>query len=103
MGGGQRVITAVAIVEKNIPDSKTIAPLLKQCEQRHGYRPDQVIYHRGGRGVAKIGQTMITTPGKPLKEATAYDQPKGQKKFRMPTAIEPIIGHLKAHFRMGIN
>lgn len=46
---------------------------------------------------------IITTPGKPKKTDTPYEKRKKRKKFRRRAAIEPVIGHLKADFRMQNN
>nr|WKN37955.1 IS5 family transposase [Tunicatimonas sp. TK19036] len=97
------LILAVESFPGNPHDSKTIAPLLSQMEERLGYQPGEVVYDRGGRGRAKINQTYISTPGKPLKNDTPYQKTKKRKKFRRRAAIEPVIGHLKSRFRMQDN
>ena len=87
----------------NPHDSKTIEPLLNQIEKNLNYQPDEVVYDRGGRGKKEINGVRISTPSKPLKRDNAYARQKKRKKFRRRAAIEPVIGHLKQHFRMGQN
>jgi IS5 family transposase len=43
------------------------------------------------------------TPGRPKKNATAYEKRKAKARFRRRAAIEPRIGHLKSYFRLGRN
>lgn len=87
----------------NPHDSKTIEPLLNQIKVNLNYQPDEVVYDRGGRGKKEINGVRISTPSKPLKRDNAYARLKKRKKFRRRAAIEPVIGHLKQHFRMGQN
>jgi len=68
-----------------------------------GHTPMEVVYDRGGKGQKKIGNTIISTPSKPLKRDTEYQRRKKRNKFRRRAAIEPVIGHLKTDFRMGQN
>jgi len=98
------IITAIKSFEGNPHDSKTIAPLLEQAQSNNNYVPQEVIYDRGGKGVKKIGNTIISTPDyRPLKRDSQYQKKKKRKKFRRRAAIEPVIGHLKTDFRMGQN
>lgn len=97
------VILGIEAFEGNPHDSRTIEPLLNQVNRNLGYQPEEVIYDRGGRGIAKINGTTISTP-KPLKKsATQYQKRITRKKFRRRAAIEPVIGHLKSDFRMAQN
>ena len=101
------VVLAIAAYQGNPHDSKTIEPLLEQTAQNLGYLPDEVVYDRGARGVAKMEMgdklVKVSIPKKPLKRDTAYQKRKKRKKFRRRAAIEPVIGHLKTDFRMGQN
>jgi len=97
------IILGVKTFLGNPHDSRTIEPLLNQMEDNLGYKPKEVVYDRGGRGKAQINGVKISTPGKPLKKDTAYQKRMKRKKFRRRAAIEPVIGHLKQHFRMGQN
>jgi IS5 family transposase len=97
------IILGVKTFLGNPHDSRTIEPLLNQMEDNLGYKPKEVVYDKGGRGKAQINGVRISTPGKPLKNDTAYQKRMKRKKFRRRAAIEPVIGHLKQHFRMEQN
>ena len=97
------IITAISAFEGNPHDSKTIEPLLNQMEKNLGHTPCEVVYDRGGKGQKEIGNTIISTPSKPLKRDTEYQKRKKRDKFKRRAAIEPVIGHLKTDFRMGQN
>lgn len=97
------IVTAIKSFMGNPHDSKTIKPLLDQMQDNLGYVPQEIVYDRGGKGQKQIGDTLISTPSKPFKRDSPYQKRKKRKKFRRRAAIEPIIGHLKTHFRMGQN
>lgn len=102
--GKRIIITAVEAFMGNPHDGRTIEPLLEQCHRLHGHVPREVVYDRGGRVKGgKIGKTIISVPGPPLKKDSAYQKRKKRKKFRRRAAIEPVIGHLKKNFRMQRN
>jgi transposase, IS5 family len=101
--GKELIITAIKTFEGNPHDSKTIGPLLDQMEAGIGHTPQELIYDRGGKGPRQIGDTTISTPGRPLKRDSEYEKRKKRQKFRRRAAIEPVIGHLKTDFRMGQN
>ena len=97
------IVTAIRAFQGNPHDSKTIEPLLEQHQSIVGQAPEELIYDRGGRGKRQIGDTKISTPGKPLKSDTPYQKQKKRKKFQRRAAIEPLIGHLKTEHRMAEN
>ena len=98
------IITAIKSYEGNPHDSKTIEPLIEQLKANELPVPKEIVYDRGGRGKKQIQDTIISTPdNKPLKRDSAYKKKKKRRKFRRRAAIEPVIGHLKTHFRMGQN
>jgi len=97
------VIIGVESFKGNPLDSQTIEPLLDQIERNFQYQPQEVVYDRGGRGKKNINGVLISTPGKPLKRDSVYEKRVKRKKFRCRAAIEPVIGHLKKHFRMEQN
>lgn len=97
------IVLAVDAFVGNPHDSNAIEPLIDQMQDLHGYTPQEVIYDRGGRGKTQIKGVKISTPGKPLKSDNEYQRRKKRQKFRRRAAIEPVIGHLKARFRMGQN
>ena len=97
------IILASEVYQGNPHDSKTIEPLLNQAKKNLDYQPNEVIYDRGGKGIAQIGDVKILTPNKPLKRDTEYQKRTKRKKFKRRAAIEPVIGHLKSDFRMAQN
>lgn len=97
------VILAIESFTGNPHDSHTIEPLLNQIEKNFQYQPQEVVYDRGGRGKSEINGVSISTPNKPLKRDREYIKRVKRKKFRRRAAIEPVIGHLKQHFRMEQN
>ena len=97
------VILAIESFKGNPHDSHTIEPLLNQIEKNFQYQPQEVVYDRGGRGKSEINGVSISTQNKPLKRDSEYIKRVKRKKFRRRAAIEPVIGHLKQHFRMGQN
>jgi len=97
------VILGIESFSGNPHDSHTIEPLLDQIKNNLNYQPKEIIYDRGGKGKAMINEVKISTPRKPSKRDTVYQKRSKQKKFRGRAAIEPVIGHLKQHFRMGQN
>jgi len=97
------LVLAVESFKGNPHDSNTIEPLLDQMERILQYKPQEVVYDRGGRGKTQINGVQISTPNKPLKRDSVYAKRVKRKKFRRRAAIEPVIGHLKKYFRMEQN
>lgn len=56
----------------NPHDSHTIESLLNQIEKNFQYKPQEVVYDRGGRGKSEINGVSISTPNKPLKRDSEY-------------------------------
>jgi transposase, IS5 family len=79
-------------------DSKTIPDVIEQSERVLGYLPKEVFVDRGYRGANSYKGCLIFVP-KPDKNITK----EKRKKHSNRAAIEPIIGHLKQHFRLGKN
>jgi IS5 family transposase len=46
---------------------------------------------------------QIILPGPPLKRDSRYQRDQKRKRCRRRAAIEPVIGHLKADFRLARN
>jgi transposase, IS5 family len=97
------VVLGIKSFEGNPHDSKTIEPLLNQMEANLHYRPEEVIYDRGGRGRKEINGVKISTPKPGRRTDSPYHRKKTRAKFRRRAAIEPVIGHLKTDFRMAQN
>ena len=100
---GKKIITAIEAFLHTPYDGHTIEPLLEQMQNNGHKLPEELIYDRGGRGKKEIKGVKISTPSPPKKTDTAYQKQTKRKKFRTRAAIEPIIGHLKANFRLAQN
>lgn len=84
-------------------DSRTIRPLLEQGQRLNGHLPKEPVYDRGRTGKGQVMGVSICIPKPPLKRDTDYQKRRKRGKFRRRAAIEPVIGHLKKHFRMQQN
>ena len=97
------VIIGAINIEKNVHDSKTLEPALKQQQQLTGIVLNNNFVDRGYRGVKEVLGTKIIIPDSPPKDRTAYQKQKLRKGFKRRAAIEPKIGHLKQDHRLGRN
>ena len=61
------------------------------------------VCDRGYRGPKKVGGTQIILPAPPLKRDNRYQRDKKRQRCQRRAALEPIIGHLKADFRLTRN
>jgi IS5 family transposase len=83
---------------QTLHDSKTLPEVLEQYERLNGKEADEVFVDRGYRGITSYKSTKIYAP-KPDKNI----HPEKRKKHSRRAAIEPVIGHLKQHYRLGRN
>ncbi len=97
------VIVGVVSHADNQHDSKTLPSVLTHVRESRGKDVKQAVCDRGYRGRKKVGDTGIILPGSPLKRDNLYQRDKKRKRCRRRAAIEPIIGHLKADFRLTRN
>lgn len=99
--------TGVIIGALNIPgnqyDGHTLESVLEQQRRLSGHVLSEVFVDRGYRGVTKIGSTVIHSPKAFSKKISRYKQKKLRKGFTRRAAIEPVIGHLKANYRLSRN
>ncbi len=79
-------------------DSKTLPKALEQYERLTSRKAVNVYVDRGYKGPKQVSTTNIYTP-KPDKNITKTKR----KKHSRRAAIEPVIGHLKQHYRMSRN
>ena len=100
---GKKIILAVKVFLENPFDGHTIEPLLNQMETNGIQLPEELVYDRGGKGKSEIKGVKIIIPSPPKKTDSQYKKQTKRKKCRARAAIEPIIGHLKADFRMQQN
>ena len=94
------IIVGAFHFSKNKYDGHTLAETLKQTTELVGQRPKVAICDRGFRGKSFVDETKVVIPKNPGKRATNYQKQKARKRFRRRAGIEPIIGHLKADFRL---
>ena len=97
------VIIGAMNIEKNVHDSKTLAPSLEQQQRLTGIILKNNFVDRGFRGVKEVLGTKIIIPDSPGKNRTAYEKQKLRKGFKRRAAIEPKIGHLKQDHRLSRN
>jgi IS5 family transposase len=100
---GRKIILAIDGFIENIFDGHTIEPLLNQMKINGIPLPKELVYDRGGKGRSEIMGVQILIPSPPKKSDTSYQKRTKQKKHRRRAAVEPIQGHLKSDYRMGVN
>jgi IS5 family transposase len=79
---------------QTLHDSKTLPEVLEQYERLNGKQPEEVFVDRGYKGTKQYKQCSIYVP-QPDKNITKDKRKKHSKR----AAIEPVIGHLKQHYR----
>jgi IS5 family transposase len=94
------IIVGVKSFMDNVYDGDTLQATLEQVKAATGKFPKKAFCDRGFTGRAKVGETEIVIPKPPAKNATAYLKRKTKKDFGRRSAIEPVIGHVKADFRL---
>jgi len=97
------IIVGVASHERNVHDSKTLPDVLAHLDNSRGKTAQTAVCDRGYRGPKKVGDTQIILPAPPLKKDNRYQRDKKRKRCQRRAAIEPIIGHLKADYRLARN
>ncbi|WP_295716741.1 IS5 family transposase [Mucilaginibacter sp.] len=80
---------------ETLHDSKTIPEALEQYERLTGKQAAQVFVDRGYKGLQQYKTSQIHVP-KPDKNISRSKRKKHSKR----AAIEPVIGHLKADYRL---
>lgn len=94
------IIVGAVSHERNCHDSHTLPGVLHHIKISRGKAVKNGICDRGYRGKKEVDGTQIILPQNPLKRDNRYQQEKKRKRCRRRAAIEPIIGHLKADFRL---
>ena len=89
------VIVGALNFTETLHDSKTLPAALEQYERLLGKEAKDIFLDRGYRGPKMINNTALHTP-KPDKNITKAKRNKHKRR----AAIEPVIGHLKHHYRM---
>ena len=97
------IIVGVVSHPQNQHDSKTLPEVLAHCQNSRGKAVKTSVCDHGYRGPKTVGDTQIILPAPPLKRDNRYQRDKKRKRCQRRAAIEPIIGHLKADFRLTRN
>jgi IS5 family transposase len=97
------IIVGAVSHPQNLHDSKTLPEVLAHCQNSRGKAVKVGVCDRGYRGPKTVGTTQIILPAPPLKRDNRYQQEKKRRRCQRRAAIEPIIGHLKANFRLSRN
>ena len=97
------IIVGVASHERNLHDSKTLPDVLTHLKASRVKTAKTAVCDRGYRGPKHVGDTQIILPAPPLKKDNRYQRDKKRKRCQRRAAIEPIIDHLKADYRLTRN
>jgi transposase, IS5 family len=88
------IIVSVVSHRHNLHDSKALPDILAHSKTSRGKPINIAVCDRGYKRPKTVGTTQIILPAPPLK----WD-----KRYQRRVAIEPIIGHLKADYRLSRN
>jgi transposase, IS5 family len=94
------VIVAALAHEKNLYDAHSLPQVLEQAEAITECRAARAIVDRGYRGRKFVGATEVLVPGRAPRGQSRTKSAAMRKRFRRRAAIEPVISHLKADFRL---
>lgn len=97
------IIVGVMSHAENIADVKTLPDVISKTNTMRKTPIAEAVCDRGYRGAKMIEGAAIVLPKKPLKKDSRYQRDIKRKKCRRRAAIEPIIGHLKSHYRLAKN
>ena len=89
------VIMGALNFTQTLHDSRTLPDVLDQYERLNNNQPEEVYVDRGYRGIKEYKSTKIAVPI-PNKNITKIKR----KRHSRRAAIEPVIGHLKHHYRL---
>ena len=92
------IIMGAVNFTETLHDSKTLPEALEQYERLTGKEVTEVFVDRGYKGMSAYKASKIHVP-KPDKKISRSKRKKHSKR----AAIEPVIGHLKADYRLGRN
>ena len=98
-----QVIVGVESHDIHMHDSKTLADVLEVASRCRLTPIAQAVVDRGYRGAKQYVDIDVLLPGALLKRDSQYGRQKKRILCRKRAAIEPIIGHLKHHYRLTRN
>ncbi len=96
------IIVAAVSFQGNPHDSKTLDKTLEQHERVTGVQAKSVNVDRGYPGPKTVRGAQIIRPNAG-NHNTPYQKQKMRSRFRRRASIEPVISHMKHHYRMLIN
>lgn len=99
---GGIILSAVSHAE-NIYDGATLPEVLSKAHEVRKTPIKEAVCDRGYKGTQLVDEVQIILPKPPLKKDTRYQRDKKRKLCRQRAAIEPLIGHLKQHYRLSKN
>jgi IS5 family transposase len=94
------VIVAALAHEKNLYDAHALPEVLHQAQAITDIRATRAIVDRGYRGRKFVDGTEILVPGRAPPGQSPARSAAMRKRFRRRAAIEPVISHLKADYRL---
>ncbi len=94
------IIVAAVAHATNQYDGHTLPEVLAKAQLVQQKVPKAVIVDRGYRGQKWVGRTEVLAPGPRAKGQSKRRTQQLRQCFRRRAAIEPVISHLKADYRM---
>jgi IS5 family transposase len=88
---------------RNEYDGNTLEESLKQTLELKKSKLKTATVDRGYRGQKEVHGISIQIPKPFTKKQTEYEKKRLRKAHSRRAAIEPVIGHLKANYRLGRN
>lgn len=88
---------------RNQYDGNTLEESLEQTLELKGSKVKTATVDRGYRGQKEVHGISIQIPKPFTKRQTEYEKKRLRKAHSRRAAIEPVIGHLKANYRLGRN
>lgn len=102
-GKAKGIILAAKNFDQNLYDGDTVEDTVNQMVRILGYKPELAIADKGYRGRKEVDGVKILTPENQGKKLSEAEKRQNRKRHKRRSAIEPVIGHLKADFRMARN
>ena len=98
-----QMVVGATMAEGNAHDSKTLEATLRQYQTLTGRLPEKTIVDRGYRGLTEVLGVQVWYPGRFKAGDNRNKKRRLRRWFRKRTAIEPIIGHLKADYGLDLS
>lgn len=98
-----QVIVGVASHDEHVHDSKTLSPALDHASAHRKTPIATAVVDRGYVGCKQYVEVEVILPSAPLKRDDQKARQRKRVLCRKRSAIEPVIGHLKQHYRLQRN